>query len=141
MQPFINAEQCWIPTLVTLLPPLLSCILSLPGPWLGSYHDMAALPYTTLCKADYDEATTTYTASVAILGYLLPLAVIIVATLAMMIRRCVACSRDRCCSSYTKEELALVITSLVYTLTQLVMYLPTLDMFLAKYVNINHPII
>ena len=93
---------------------------------------MAALPYTTLCRAEYDEASTTYSAAVAILGYLLPLAVTIICTLALMIRRCVACARDRCCSSYTKEELALVIISCVYTLTQLAMYLPTLDIFLAK---------
>ena len=30
----MNAEQCWVPTIVTLLPPLFSCLLVLPGPFL-----------------------------------------------------------------------------------------------------------
>ena len=129
---YINSEQCWVPTLVTLLPPLLSCLLCLPGPWLGAYHDMSALPRTTLCQSQLTESSTTYLASVAIIGFLLPLAIIIACTCALMIRRCVACARSRCCSSYTSEELALVLVSCVYTVTQLVMYLPTLDIYLAR---------
>ena len=41
MQPYVNSEQCWVPTLVTLLPPLLSCLL---------HHDRRVLRFYALSK-------------------------------------------------------------------------------------------
>ena len=51
-----------------------------------------------------------------------------------MVRRCVACGRrgGRCCSSYTKEELALVLVSSIFTVTHLAIYLPILDIYLER---------
>ena len=134
LQPYVNSEQCWVPTLVTLLPPLLSCLLSLPGPLLPSYHPISALPRTSLCQTQYQDTVTTYITSVSILGYVLPLAITICITMALMIRRCWACGRfrGRCCSSYCKEELSLVLISCLYTITQFAMYLPILDIYLER---------
>jgi len=134
-KPYVNSEQCWVPTLVTLLPPLLSCLLSLPGPLLPSYHPISALPRTSLCQTQYQDTVTTYITSVSILGYVLPLAITICITMALMIRRCWACGRfrGRCCSSYCKEELSLVLISCLYTITQFAMYLPILDIYLERF--------
>ena len=82
----MNSEQCWLGTLVTLVPPLLSCLLCMPGPLLRSSHPLAALPPSPLCRADYREEVTTYLTSVAILGFLLPLAIVITLVLALMVR-------------------------------------------------------
>ena len=133
-QPYVNAEKCWLGTLVTLLPPLLSSLLCMPGPLLRSAHPLAALPPAPLCQADYREEVTTYLTSVAILGFLLPLAITLTVSLALIIRRCVTCGRrgGRCCSSYTKEELALVLVSSIYTITHLAIYLPILDIYLER---------
>ena len=38
MQPV--SEQCWVGSLVVLVPPLLSCLLCLPGPLLQIYHEL-----------------------------------------------------------------------------------------------------
>ena len=53
--------------------------------------------------------------SVSLLGYVLSLTMTICTTLALMVRRCWACGRygGRCCSSYCKEELALLLFSSV----------------------------
>ena len=72
----------------------------------------------------------TYQTSVSILGYLLPLSIIICSSIFLMVRRCTVCRR--CCSSFCHEELGLVLVSMFYTVTQLAMYLPTLDIYLAK---------
>ena len=34
------SEQCWVGSLVVLVPPLLSCLLCLPGPLLQIYHEL-----------------------------------------------------------------------------------------------------
>jgi len=134
-KPYVNAEQCWVPTIVTLLPPLFSCLLVLPGPFLEAYHNLAGLPHSTLCKGSWDDTVTTYNTTVPIFGYLLPLAITICVTLVLMFRRCFACGKrgGRCCSSYCKEELVLVLASCLYTVTQLAMYLPILDIYLARF--------
>jgi len=132
VKPYGAAESWWVGALVVLLPPCLSCLACLPAPFLQSSHLLTPLPKGELCQDDQQKPEVlTYLTSVSIMGFLLPLAIIICSSLVLIIRRCVACGR-KCCSSFCKEELALVLVSTVYTLTQLAMYLPILDIYLAK---------
>ena len=60
---------------------------------------------------------------------------VITLTLALMVRRCLACGRRRCsacCSSHCKEELVVVLASCLYTATHTAIYLPTLDIYLQR---------
>lgn len=131
-KPYGAAESCWVPTLLVLLAPLLSCLACLPAPFIQASHVLCPLPQGELCRDSRQTSEVrTYLTSLAILGFLLPLAIIICSTVVLIIRRCVTCGR--CCSSYSKEELALVLVSGLYTVSQLAMYLPTLDIYLAKF--------
>jgi len=130
------SEQCWVGSLVVLVPPLLSCLLCLPGPLLQIYHELTALPQSSVCGGPYSDTATTFNTATAILGFLLPLVTVITLTLALMVRRCLACGRRRCsacCSSHCKEELVVVLASCLYTATHTAIYLPTLDIYLQRY--------
>ena len=64
---------------------------------------------------------------VAILGFCLPVAIIVCLIIGLSIRRCVSCSGGRCISSFCKEEMVLALLTLPYSAAYLTMYLPLLD--------------
>lgn len=132
VKPFGAAESCWLPTVLLSLPPLLSCLASLPAPFLGASKPLTPLPLGDLCRDNQQKSeVVTYLTSLCILGYLLPLTIIICSTLVLIIRRCVNCGK--CSSSHCREELSLVLVSTIFTLSQLAMYLPIFDYYLAKF--------
>ena len=117
--------------LLLLFPPLMAVFLSLPVLLLHIPHSMAALPGGSLCIVSQSVEFNTYQSSVAILGFCLPVAIIICLIIGLSIRRCVSCSGGRCISSFCKEEMVLALLTLPYSAAYLAMYLPLLDQNLA----------
>ena len=74
----------------------------------------------------------THQSSVAILGFCLPLALIVCLVIGLSIRRCVSCYSTTCVSSFCKEELLLALLTLPTTTAQFLTYLPILDTSLTQ---------
>ena len=124
-------ERWWVSALLLLFPPLMAVFLSLPVLLLHIPHSMAALPGGSLCIVSQSVEFNTYQSSVAVLGFCLPVAIIICLIIGLSIRRCVSCSGGRCISSFCKEEMVLALLTLPYSAAYLAMYLPLLDQNLA----------
>jgi len=124
-------ERCWVSPLLLLLPALFSLLLVLPAPLLPETHALAALPdpAPALCTTPGDPST--FQNAVAILGFLLPSAVIICLVIGLAFRRCFSCGGGRCVSSFCREEAGLALLALPAILSQLACYLPLLDRCLA----------
>jgi len=120
-------ERWWVCALLLLLPPLLAVCLSVPVILLHLPHSMAAIPGGALCNVSQSLELNTYQSSVAILGFCLPVAIIVCLIIGLSIRRCVSCSGGRCISSFCKEEMVLALLTLPYSAAYLAMYLPLLD--------------
>lgn len=125
-------ERAWITPLLLLLPPILAVLLSLPVPLLSMTHPMVALPGDVICKSQEVEEFSTYESSVAILGFLLPISIVLFLLVGFSIRRCISCSGGTCVSSFCKEELSLALLSLPYALLYLLRYLPLIEHYLGR---------
>jgi len=125
-------ERSWVSPLVLLLPPVLAVLLCLPIPLLHETHPMIALPGASLCNIHESLKFNTYQSSVAILGFLLPAAIVICLMIGLSIRRCISCSGGTCVSSFCKEEMSLGFLTLPYIAAYLAMFLPLLDHYLLK---------
>eukprot|EP00092_Neocalanus_flemingeri_P064416 GFUD01078171.1.p1 GENE.GFUD01078171.1~~GFUD01078171.1.p1 ORF type:complete len:375 (-),score=86.46 GFUD01078171.1:157-1281(-) len=125
-------ERSWVSPLLLLLPPLLAVFLCLPIPILHETHPMTALPGGSVCNLHESLKFNTYQSSVAILGFLLPAAIVISLMIGLSIRRCISCSGGTCVSSFCKEEMSLALLTLPYLAAYLAMYLPLLDHYLQK---------
>jgi len=125
-------ERSWVSPLLLLLPPLLSALLCLPIPLLHDTHPMTAIPGGSICNLHESLKFNTYQSSVAILGFLLPTAIVFCLMIGLSIRRCISCSGGVCVSSFCKEEMSLAFLSLPYAAANLAMYLPLLDHYLEK---------
>jgi len=125
-------ERSWVSPLLLLLPLLLSALLCLPIPLLHDTHPMIAIPGGSVCNLHESLKFNTYQSSVAILGFLLPTAIIFCLMIGLSIRRCISCSSGVCVSSFCKEEMSLAFLSLPYIAAYLAMYLPLLDHYLNK---------
>jgi len=125
-------EQSWIAPLLILLPPTLSILLALPAPLMQKTHPMTAVPRGTVCNVPVQEQFDTYQASVTILGFYLPAAIVVCLLVGLSIRRCVSCSGGVCVSSFCKEEMALGFLTAPYIVGYLALHLPILDHYLAK---------
>jgi len=125
-------ERSWVSPLLLLLPPFLAVLLCLPVPLLHETHPMIALPGGSVCNINEADKFNTYQSSVAILGFLLPGAIVVCLTLGLSVRRCISCSGGTCVSSFCKEEMALAFLTLPYLAAYLAMYLPLLDHYLVK---------
>eukprot|EP00092_Neocalanus_flemingeri_P021172 GFUD01022946.1.p1 GENE.GFUD01022946.1~~GFUD01022946.1.p1 ORF type:complete len:375 (-),score=85.63 GFUD01022946.1:119-1243(-) len=125
-------ERSWVSPLLLLLPPLLAALLCLPIPLLHETHPMIALPGGSVCNLPDNAKFNTYQSSVAILGFLLPSAIVFCLMIGLSIRRCISCSGGTCVSSFCKEEMSLALLTLPYLAAYLAMYLPLLDHYLQK---------
>jgi len=125
-------ERSWVSPLLLLLPPLLSALLCLPIPLLHDTHPMTAIPGGSICNLHESLKFNTYQSSVAILGFLLPTAIVFCLMIGLSIRRCISCSGGVCVSSFCKEEMSLAFLCLPYAAANLAMYLPLLDHYLEK---------
>jgi len=125
-------ERRWVAPLILLLPPLLAVLLCLPVPLLQETHQMSALPEGVMCSVSPAVKFNTYQSSVAILGFLLPSAIVFALMIGLSIRRCISCSGGTCVSSFCKEEMSLALLTLPYIASYLAMYLPLLDHYLDK---------
>eukprot|EP00092_Neocalanus_flemingeri_P031599 GFUD01034317.1.p1 GENE.GFUD01034317.1~~GFUD01034317.1.p1 ORF type:complete len:375 (-),score=78.36 GFUD01034317.1:135-1259(-) len=125
-------ERSWVSPLLLLLPPLLAALLCLPIPLLHETHPMIALPGGSVCNLPDSAKFNTYQSSVAILGFLLPSAIVFCLMIGLSIRRCISCSGGTCVSSFCKEEMSLALLTLPYLAAYLAMYLPLLDHYLQK---------
>ena len=118
---------------------------------------MSAIPGGELCLAEAGDTETqrvTFQTSVAILGYCLPLALIVCLVIGQFIRntgpslvviktllpglsvrRCVSCYSTTCVSSFCKEELLLSLLTLPTATAHLLLYIPVLDANLAMVRN------
>ena len=123
-------ESWWLAPLLILTPLCLSVCLSLPALLLHLPHPMSAIPGGQLClttQPDTLQQQMTYHSSLAILGFCLPLAIIICLVIGLSVRRCVSCYTTICVSSFCKEELLLALLTLPVTASQLLLFLPVLD--------------
>jgi len=120
-------EKWWVSVLLLLLPPLMAVCLCVPVLLIHLPHAMAAIPGGSICMVTQSVELNTYQSSVAILGFLLPVAIIMCLIIGLSIRRCVSCSGGKCISSFCKEELVLTLLTLPYSAAYLAMYLPLLD--------------
>jgi hypothetical protein len=93
---------------------------------------MTALPGGSICNLNQSQQFNTYQSSVAILGFLLPSAIVSCLMIGLSIRRCISCSGGTCVSSFCKEEMSLAFLTLPYIAAYLAMYLPLLDHYLGK---------
>ena len=128
------------------MPLVLSVSLSLPSLLLHLPHPMSAIPGGDICltsDSDILQQQHTFQSSVAILGFCLPLAIIICLVIGLsvrldiiipffivrisLIRRCVSCYSATCVSSFCKEELLLSLLTIPVMLANLLVYLPVLD--------------
>ena len=125
-------ERWWVSPLLLLLPPLLGVLLCLPIPLMHMPHPMIALPGGLVCNSPEIQQFNTYQSSVAILGFLLPSAIVTCLMIGLSIRRCISCSGGTCISSFCKEEMSLAFLTLPYIAAYLAMYLPLLDHYLGK---------
>jgi len=125
-------ERPWVAPLLLLLPPVLAVFLCLPIPLMQEYHPMTAIPGGTVCNLPEAAKFNTYQSSVAILGFLLPAAIVFCLMIGLSIRRCISCSGGTCVSSFCKEEMSLALLTLPYIASYLAMYLPLLDHYLDK---------
>lgn len=124
-------ETWWVTTILVLLPPIMAVLLSLPVLLLHIPHTLAAIPGGSVCVVSEKIDSTTYESSVAILGFCLPVAIILCLIIGLSIRRCVSCSGGVCVSSFCKEELVMTLLTLSYIFGYLTLYLPLLDHHLA----------
>ena len=101
-------ERCWVSPLLLLLPALFSLLLVLPAPLLPETHALAALPdpAPALCTTPGDPST--FQNAVAILGFLLPSAVIICLVIGLAFRRCF---RQQALARFCNDKLVFVIIS------------------------------
>lgn len=125
-------ERWWVSPLLLLLPPLLGVLLCLPIPLMHMPHPMIALPGGLVCNSPEIQQFNTYQSSVAILGFLLPSAIVTCLMIGLSIRRCISCSGGTCISSFCKEEMSLAFLTLPYIAAYLAMYLPLIDHYLGK---------
>ena len=130
------------------MPLVLSVSLSLPSLLLHLPHPMSAIPGGDICltsDSDILQQQHTFQSSVAILGFCLPLAIIICLVIGLSVRldiiihiilllvrishfrRCVSCYSATCVSSFCKEELLLSLLTIPVMLANLLVYLPVLD--------------
>ena len=143
-------ESWWLAPLLLLIPLLLALCLGLPALLLHLTRPMSAIPGGELClteAADTETQRMTFQTSVSILGYCLPLAIIICLVIGhciiyqlfkseavsagLSVRRCVSCYSTTCVSSFCKEELLLSLLTLPTTAAHLLLYIPVLDANLA----------
>jgi len=123
-------ESWWLAPLLLLVPVLLSLGLGAPALLLHLSHPMSAIPGGELCLAEAGDTETqlrTFLTSVAILGYCLPLALIVCLVIGLSVRRCVSCYSTTCVSSFCKEELLLSLLTLPTAAAHLLLYIPVLD--------------
>jgi len=128
-------ESWWLAPCLILLPLLLAVSLSLPSVLLHLPHTMSAIPGGDLCvtsDANILQQQLTFQSSVAILGYCLPLAIIVCLVIGLSVRRCVSCYSTTCVSSFCKEELMLSLLTLPVMAAQFLLYLPVLDTHLSQ---------
>lgn len=129
-------ESWWLAPLLLLIPLLLALCLGLPALLLHLTRPMSAIPGGELClteAADTETQRMTFQTSVSILGYCLPLAIIICLVIGLSVRRCVSCYSTTCVSSFCKEELLLSLLTLPTTAAHLLLYIPVLDANLAMF--------
>ena len=91
---------------------------------------MSAIPGGELCltkNTDILQQQMTYQSSLAILGFCLPLAIIVCLVIGLSVRRCVSCYTTICVSSFCKEELLLALLTLPVTASQVLLFIPVLD--------------
>jgi len=123
-------ESWWLSPILLLMPLVLSVSLSLPSLLLHLPHPMSAIPGGDICltsDSDILQQQHTFQSSVAILGFCLPLAIIICLVIGLSVRRCVSCYSATCVSSFCKEELLLSLLTIPVMLANLLVYLPVLD--------------
>jgi len=123
-------ESWWLAPILILMPLLLSLCLSLPSFLVHLPHTMSAIPGGDLCltkDTDRLQQQMTYQSSLAILGFCLPLAIIVCLVIGLSVRRCVSCYSATCVSSFCKEELLLALLTLPVTAAQFLLFIPVLD--------------